>query len=211
MLNFRNTNIFFTGLLIITIGLHLYTGVPFFVYPVLLFLYSIVVFYGCYFVNSDFFLPVICSATTNKKEIAISFDDGPANQFTAEIVALLNEHKVKAAFFCIGKRIAGNEQLFRQLHADEHLIGNHSYSHHFWFDLFSYKKMARDLKMMDEEMQRVTGLQPKLFRPPYGVTNPNLKNAIVKGGYIPIGWSVRSMDTMIKDEKKLLQKITKSL
>jgi peptidoglycan-N-acetylglucosamine deacetylase len=91
------------------------------------------------------------------------------------------------------------------------MIGNHSYSHHTWFDLFSYKKMLGDLKKMDEEMERVTGLQPKLFRPPYGVTNPNLKKAIINGGYIPVGWSVRSMDTVIKDEKKLLNKISRSL
>ena len=59
---------------------------------------------------------------------------------------------------------------------------------------------------MDDEMERVTGLKPKLFRPPYGVTNPNLKKAIINGGYTPVGWSVRSMDTVIKDEKKLLDK-----
>ena len=45
------------------------------------------------------------------------------------------------------------------------------------------------------------------FRPPYGVTNPNLAKAIKNGGYTPVGWSVRSMDTVIKDEKKLLAKI----
>jgi len=52
---------------------------------------------------------------------------------------------------------------------------------------------------------------PKLFRPPYGVTNPNLKKAIIKGDYTPVGWSVRSMDTVIKSEKKLLDKINRSL
>jgi peptidoglycan/xylan/chitin deacetylase (PgdA/CDA1 family) len=46
-----------------------------------------------------------------------------------------------------------------------------------------------------------------LFRPPYGVTNPNLKKAIVEGNYIPVGWSMRSMDTVIKDEKKLFNKV----
>jgi peptidoglycan/xylan/chitin deacetylase (PgdA/CDA1 family) len=43
------------------------------------------------------------------------------------------------------------------------------------------------------------------------VINPNLKKAIMKGGYTPVGWSVRSMDTVIKDEKKLLDKIKASL
>ena len=60
---------------------------------------------------------------------------------------------------------------------------------------------------MDAETERVTGLKPKLFRPPYGVTNPNVKKAIINGSYTPVGWSVRSMDTVMKDEKKLLAKI----
>ena len=211
MLTFRNTNFAFITLLIIVISLDWYSGIPFFVYLLLLLVYSGIVFYGCYFVDSNFFLPVICSAKTGKKEIAISFDDGPANEHTAEILQVLEEQGVKAAFFCIGKRISKNEKLFRQLIENGHVIGNHSYSHHLWFDLFSAKKMLADLKTMDKEMERVTGLQPKLFRPPYGVTNPNVKKAIINGGYIPVGWSVRSMDTIIKNEKTLLDKINKSL
>ncbi|MBC7887762.1 MAG: polysaccharide deacetylase family protein [Ferruginibacter sp.] len=211
MLNFRNTNIFFIILLAIAIGLDWYAGIPFFVYPLLLLLYSGIVFWGCYFVHSNFFLPVICSAVTAKKEIAISFDDGPCNQYTPEILQVLQEHGVKTAFFCIGSRIGENKQLFQRLHSEGHLIGNHSYSHHFWFDLFSSKKMLEDLAKMDREMKSVTGLQPKLFRPPYGVTNPNLKKAIRKGAYTPIGWSVRSMDTVIKDEKTLFDRISKTL
>lgn len=67
------------------------------------------------------------------------------------------------------------------------------------------------MKAMDDELKRVTGLQPRLFRPPYGVTNPNLKKAIINGNYIPVGWSVRSMDTVIKEEEKLLEKINRSI
>jgi len=128
-----------------------------------------------------------------------------------EILHLLQQHAVKATFFCIGKRIPGNESILQQIKEDGHIIGNHSYSHHFWFDMFSSKKMLQDLRLMDEEVERVAGVQPKLFRPPYGVTNPNLSKAITSGGYTPIGWSVRSMDTVIKDERKLLAKINKGL
>ena len=79
------------------------------------------------------------------------------------------------------------------------------------FDLFSSKKMLADLRMTDLAVHEATGLTPKLFRPPYGVTNPNLAKAIVKGSYIPVGWNIRSMDTVIKDEQKLLNKMTGSI
>jgi peptidoglycan/xylan/chitin deacetylase (PgdA/CDA1 family) len=186
-------------------------GLPVYIYPLALVIYSLIVFYGCYYVGSNFFIKIICSANTSEKEIAISFDDGPATNHTPEILQLLKQANLKAAFFCIGNRIAGNENILQQIKEDGHIIGNHSYSHHFWFDMFSSKKMLNDLKLMDEELKRVTGLQPKLFRPPYGVTNPNLKKAIIQGNYTPVGWSARSMDTVIKDEKKLLDKIVKSL
>ena len=156
-------------------------------------------------------MKVFCSAKTDKKEIAISFDDGPSGNYTPQILETLKEHNVKAIFFCIGKQINANKKIFKQLHEDDHIIGNHSYSHHFFFDLFSSNKMLKELKMMNSDTEKLTGLRPKLFRPPYGVINPNLRKAIQDGDYIPVGWSVRSMDTTIKDGMKLLDKVKKSL
>ncbi|MBL7703705.1 MAG: polysaccharide deacetylase family protein [Ferruginibacter sp.] len=207
MLNFRNTNIFFIVLLAILIGVHVQYDLPIFAYCLLLIAWSLIVFWGCVNVGSDFFIPIICKADINKKEIALSFDDGPAENYTPQILDVLKAENVKATFFCIGNRIGGNENILKQVQEEGHIIGNHSYSHHFWFDMYPAKKMQEDLRQMDAELERVTGLKPKLFRPPYGVTNPNLAKAIKKGGYMPVGWSVRSMDTVIKDEKKLLDKI----
>jgi peptidoglycan-N-acetylglucosamine deacetylase len=207
MLNFRNTNIFFIALLAILIGGHVKYGLHGYAYCLLFIAYSLIVFWGCYYVGSNFFIKIICKGETDKKEIAISFDDGPAENYTPQILEILKAEQVKATFFCIGKRIAGNETILKQVHAEGHIICNHSYSHHFWFDMYPAQKMQEDLQQMDTEMERVTGLKPKLFRPPYGVTNPNLAKAIKKGGYTPVGWSVRSMDTVIKDGKKLLDKI----
>ena len=198
-------------MLALLIGLHVKYGIPVYLYPLLFVVYSLIVFYGCYYIGSNFFIKVVCSANTDKKEIAISFDDGPATNFTHQILQLLKEENIKAAFFCIGNRIPGNEKIVKQLQEDGHIIGNHSYSHHFWFDMFSSKKMLEDMRLMDQTMKAVTGLQPRLFRPPYGVTNPNLKKAIIKGNYMPVGWSVRSMDTVIKNETKLLDKIKAGL
>jgi peptidoglycan/xylan/chitin deacetylase (PgdA/CDA1 family) len=211
MLNFRNTNIFFIALLAILIGVHVQYGLPIYIYPLLFVVYSFIVFWGCYYVGSNFFIKIVCKANTDKKEIAISFDDGPVENYTQQILAILNTENVKATFFCIGNRIEGNEAILKQIQADGHIIGNHSYSHHFWFDMYSTQKMLNDLKQMDAEMEKVTGLKPKLFRPPYGVTNPNLAKAIKNGGYTPVGWSVRSMDTVIKDGKKLLAKINEGI
>lgn len=194
-------------LAVVMVGVQLTWGLPGYVYLLLFVLYSGIVFWGCYYVGSNFFIRIVCKADTDQKDIAISFDDGPATNYTKEILKILDAGNIKATFFCIGNRIAGNEPILKQIQAEGHLIGNHSYSHHFWFDLYPTKKMQDDLQQMDSAVQNVTGLRPKLFRPPYGVTNPNVKRAIREGGYTPVGWSVRSLDTVIRDENKLLRKI----
>ena len=211
MLNFRNTNIFFIFLLAVLISVHIQSGLPYYVYLLLFVTWSVIIFWGCISINSGFFFPVICGANTEKKEISISFDDGPSENYTREILKVLKDEDVKAAFFCIGKRIAGNETILQEIDAEGHIIGNHTYSHHFWFDMFSAKKMLDDLEKMDEAMFNAVGYTTSLFRPPYGVTNPNLRKAVINGRYIPIGWSVRSRDTVSKDKEQLLNKLCASI
>jgi len=204
MLKFRNINVLFTIAALFLLSL----GVPFYAYIILAVVYSLVLFYGCYYVGSNFFLPVICSAKTDKKVISLSFDDGPAAGNTLRILQILKDNNAEAAFFCIGRHITNNQAIVKQVYDEGHLIGNHTFSHHFWFDMFSAGKMLADMHRMDKEVSNIIGKTPKLFRPPYGVTNPNLRKAILRGNYIPVGWSMRSMDTVIKDEKRLLNKVT---
>ena len=209
MLNFRNTNTLFIGLLGLIAWVHITEGVSVWSYVVLVIIYSLILFYGCYYIGFNFFMRVICSLKTNKKIIAITFDDGPDAVATPQILDILKQNHAPAAFFCIGNRIAGNEAILKQIHEQGHIIGNHSFSHHFWFDMFSSSKMLDDLLLANQVVRQSINLSPLLFRPPYGVINPNLKKAIVKSRMMPIGWNVRSMDTVINDEQKLLNKITR--
>ena len=211
MLNFRNINVLFIILSILFVLAQILLGMPIYAYIVLAVVYSLLLFYGCYYVGSNFFIPVICSAQTNKKVVSLSFDDGPTSGNTLRILQILKDNNAEAAFFCIGRHVINNQAIFKQAYDEGHLIGNHTFSHHFWFDMFSAKKMLADMRMMDKEVNNIIGKTPKLFRPPYGVTNPNLKKAIVRGNYIPVGWSMRSMDTVIKDEKRLLNKVTSKI
>ena len=211
MLNFRNTNLIFCLAMVVGIVLRFFYTVPAWYFISLLGLYCLILFYGCFFIQSDFFLRVSCRAGTAEKKIALSFDDGPVAGSTEDILLMLKNEGVHAAFFCIGKKIPANVHLTRRIIEEGHIIGNHSYSHDRWFDLFSSGRMLTELRAMDQEMQAATGLKPKLFRPPYGVINPNLKKAIIKGAYHPVGWSVRSFDTVIRDEEGLQKKMRKAL
>jgi peptidoglycan-N-acetylglucosamine deacetylase len=200
-------NIFTIILVLIWIWVDKYLQIGASFYGWLLLIYVSVLFCGSYFIRFGFFVKSICSAKTNEKWIALSFDDGPAGGKTSRILDILKENNVEAAFFCIGKNVACNEDLVKRIVREGHIIGNHSFSHHHFFDLFSSRKMLAELKEMSRAVKNITGLYPRFFRPPYGVTTPNLKKAVLQGGFIPIGWSIRSYDTVIKNQDRLLAKI----
>ncbi|RYY64838.1 MAG: polysaccharide deacetylase family protein [Chitinophagaceae bacterium] len=211
MLTFKNTTLFFGLMLIALIAVDIYFHVSWVVYFTMILLYSLLLFYGSAYVASGFYMKVISRGATGLNQIAISFDDGPADQFTGKILDLLAEQDVPAAFFCIGKNIEGREEIIRRLVSSGHIIGNHSYGHHFWFDMYGATKMTADLQQMSKAVQDVTGLRPRLFRPPYGVTNPNLAKAVRDTDLVAVGWNIRSMDTVIKDPEKLLVKVRKAV
>jgi peptidoglycan/xylan/chitin deacetylase (PgdA/CDA1 family) len=210
-LNNRIFNIISILLILVWIWADRFLRIGSVAYGFILFLYVAVLFCGSYFIKWGFFLKSICSVQTNDKSIALTFDDGPAGAMTSRILDILKEHSVEAAFFCIGEKIPGQEELLKRIVREGHIIANHSYSHHRFFDLFSPRKMLADLQQMSNDCLEITGFSPRFFRPPYGVTNPNLKKAVLKGGFISIGWSIRSFDTVIKSEERLFNKILSAL
>jgi peptidoglycan/xylan/chitin deacetylase (PgdA/CDA1 family) len=211
MLNHRNVNIFFIIFILIWILLDSYYHLSPAAYGWILLVYVSLLFCGSYFIQWGYFFKSVCSAPGREKEIALSFDDGPESSLTPDILDLLKEKKIETIFFCIGKKIPGRENVLKRIISEGHLIGNHSYSHHPLFDLFGSDKMLDDLQQMKSTTEAVTGLIPKFFRPPYGVTNPNLKKAVENGGFTSIGWSIRSLDTVVRDEKRLMDRILRRL
>lgn len=167
-------------------------------------------FYGASNIQSNFHLKAICSIEANEKTIALTFDDGPSTE-TLAILDVLKEFNYKATFFCIGKHVAGREDILQRIHSDGHTIGNHSFSHGFFFDLKTTGGFITELLKASESIRKVIGKTPLLFRPPYGVTTPALSRAIKKLNYTTIGWNIRSLDTAIKDKNQVLQRIKNRL
>jgi peptidoglycan/xylan/chitin deacetylase (PgdA/CDA1 family) len=172
--------------------------------------FVVVISLGSYRIQSNFYLTSICKAPTDKKSVVLSFDDGPSPAVTPLVLDILKEYNCKAVFFCIGKNISGNETILRRIVSEGHIIGNHSFSHSYWFDFYSSKRVLHEIKKTNDEIFKVTGLRSKIFRPPYGVTNPMIAKALKHLGIISIGWNKRSLDTVIKDNNKVLGRISKN-
>lgn len=207
MLTHRNAQMFFLFLTATLIFAHWQYGISLYWLCVLLFLYLSIAFIGSNYIQLNYFIKSFNNGNVERKGVALTFDDGPTPQYTQQVLDILNKENVKATFFLIGHNIEGNEALVKRMYNEGHAIGNHSYSHNFWFSMKPSAEMTADLKKCDTKIEEAIGHQPKLFRPPYGVTNPMVAKAIEQGGYKSIGWSLRTYDTTAKSKEQLLSKI----
>jgi peptidoglycan/xylan/chitin deacetylase (PgdA/CDA1 family) len=170
-------------------------------------IYAACIIYGSSVIQANFFAPAYCSADTTEKIIALSFDDGPNAEYTPQVLALLANYEATATFFVIGKHIHGNESLLKQMLAEGHSIGNHSYSHSFFIDFKNVQGFKEELAQTEELIFNAIGKRVKLFRPPYGVTTPNLAKAAKLLDYRIIGWNIRSLDTTKDSVEVITQRV----
>lgn len=156
---------------------------------------------GSFFIQLNFYMKSLNKGQTTQKQIALTFDDGPDQMTTPTILSLLEKHKVNATFFCIGSKIEQHKELLQQIDNSGHLIGNHSYSHSNLFAFLSLKKMDKDLAKTNALITQACGKKPRLFRPPFGVSNPTIARALKSNDLISVGWSLRSLDTIWPGDK----------
>lgn len=143
--------------------------------------------------------------------MALTFDDGPDPQRTPAVLDLLARQGVRATFFVVGARAEVHPELVRRMVAEGHVVGNHSYTHSWRFPLRSLGRTMEELRRTGEVLHRITGRQPRLFRPPFGVTNPTIARAVRRLGLDPVGWSIRSLDTMGQSPERVAARILRRL
>lgn len=210
MFNFKTVSILFSCVVAALLLLEAYFEIGIIPYLVIVLIYLAAVTTGVTNIRSGFFVKTICFANTKEKIIALTFDDGPA-EYTPAILDILKEYNVKTTFFCIGKRIESNKDIFKRIINEGHIAGNHSYYHNFRFDFWSSQKIIEDLKKTEMIIQGLISKKVKFFRPPYGITNPLIKKAAQKMNYTVVGWSLRSFDTIHNNREKLLGRLKRKL
>jgi peptidoglycan/xylan/chitin deacetylase (PgdA/CDA1 family) len=131
----------------------------------------------------------ICRVETNAPIVALSFDDGPTPEGVAWATSVLRPAHAHATFFLIGAEIPGREAFVRQLLAEGHEVGNHSFSH--------VRMVLHSSSFYDDEIMRTDALlrgagvsAPNLFRPPYGKKLIGLPAALARHDYRMILWDV---------------------
>jgi len=143
-------------------------------------------------IESPVILPVLFPGLTWKmpvngvKEVFLSFDDGPTDELTPWILEVLDRHKIKATFFCVGENVKNHPDLYQQIIEEGHQVGNHTY-HHLKGWNTSNKGYYEDIKKADDL------IASPLFRPPHGKIKPS-QIAHVKKEYRIVMWDVLTRD-----------------
>jgi chitin deacetylase len=115
----------------------------------------------------QFFGRIVPRVNTSQRLVALTFDDGPTRDKTAEVLRLLREKNARATFFVTGAELEQNMSLGRDIVAAGHELGNHSYSHErMIFVTPSY--VRREVEQTDELIRAAGYTGPIHFRPPYG-------------------------------------------
>ncbi|GAB6932611.1 polysaccharide deacetylase family protein [Calditerricola satsumensis] len=107
----------------------------------------------------------VLNGPSRKRQVALSFDDGPDLTFTPRILDVLREHGVKATFFVVGNRVAAHPDVVKRMVREGHVVANHSWDHPNLAKM-SPEKVRMQLVRAEDVIFRVAGYRPKLFRPP---------------------------------------------
>lgn len=162
-------------------------------------------------IRSGFFLSAYCKASHPKrKHVALTFDDGPT-AYTPQFLDILKKHQAKASFFCIGAQLEKYPEIALRIQDEGHLLGNHSQNHPKNMGFLSEHAVYAEIEACEKTFQRLLGYIPNYYRPPFGVTNPNIAKALSKTSYQVVGWNNRSLDTLLKNPQQIAKRIQRKI
>lgn len=160
---------------------------------------------------SKCFPSVLWMKDKKSPDIYLTFDDGPHAEFTPLILDILNEFKIKATFFLSGEKCIKNQLLVKRIHREAHKIGLHSFHHHKLI-FRSTKEIGNEIQLNQKVIAEITGIQPDIFRPPYGYFTPRLLKICQQQKIRLILWSHMPYEFILKRNKNtIIKKMTTNL
>lgn len=136
--------------------------------------------------------PSVYRGDPHKRQIALTFDDGPTLS-TPALLEVLEEQGVKATFFMCGRNVRRFPEIARDVANAGHELGNHTESHSY-LHFRTPDQIYRELAMAQQSIRTVTGQRARWFRPPYGVRWFGLRGAQKKLGLTGVMWTVMGRD-----------------
>jgi peptidoglycan/xylan/chitin deacetylase (PgdA/CDA1 family) len=135
----------------------------------------------------------LLNGPSNRREVALTFDDAPDDVFTPQILDVLKQYGVRATFFVVGNRIEAHPDIVERMVKEGHVLGNHSYNHANLPKLKDSDFRDQILKT-DRLIEKHAGYLPTYVRPPYGNINEDQIKWLASQHKIIINWNVDSLD-----------------
>jgi peptidoglycan-N-acetylglucosamine deacetylase len=141
------------------------------------------------------------------KQIALTFDDGPNDPHTLNLLEVLANYDVRATFFLIGQYVRHRPDIAREIARRGHVIGNHTFTH----PLLIFEpsnRIRREILQCRETITAAVGEHSNLFRPPWGGRRPGVFGLVRCLGLEPIMWNVTGYDWRAPSANYIEQKVS---
>ncbi len=135
-----------------------------------------------------------------RPKVSITFDDGPNEVYTPQVLDILDKHKVKATFFMIGHNVSIVPHMAKEVHDRGHTIGNHTYNHPSLAALED-EEILNEIQMTQDVINSAVGITPDMYRMPYGDGGERVVNLI--DDMVSIMWNADSNDWYLKSAEEI--------
>ncbi len=149
------------------------------------------------------------AAAARRKEVALTFDDGPDPEVTPRVLDRLDETGMRATFFLIGERSALHPALVREIVRRGHAVENHGHRHSTAFAFYGLGRMRRDVEAAQAAIADAAGVAPVFFRAPFGIRSPLLDPALARCGLHYASWTRRGFDTVARKPERVLERLAR--
>ena len=146
------------------------------------------------------------SVSTEKKQIALTFDDGPHPTLTPRILEILSEYNIPATFFMVGQNVLNYPEAARQVIQAGHEVGNHTFTHPHLANLNEHAIM-NEIGRCEDALEELCEYRPHILRTPQGALTPSLERCLLDDDYILVLWSLDTRDWDNKSTACIVQTV----
>jgi peptidoglycan/xylan/chitin deacetylase (PgdA/CDA1 family) len=166
-------------------------------------------FYSAHSPTSQLFGRTV-TAGSDIQELAFTFDDGPNDPYTFQLLELLAQFEVRATFFLVGEYVRQRPEIARAVQQAGHLLGNHTMTHPslLWE---SPARVRQELAGCSAIIEDATGAAVQYFRPPFGARRPDVLRTAVDLGLTPVMWNITAHDWDATDPVALARRVQTAL
>jgi peptidoglycan/xylan/chitin deacetylase (PgdA/CDA1 family) len=144
------------------------------------------------------------------RQIALTYDDGPNDPHTLQLLEVLAKHGVHATFFVIGHYVQQRRDIVRKIVAAGHVVGNHTFTHPLLI-FKNEKEIRQEISRCRATLQDVIGEPCNLFRPPFGGRRPAVLRIVRELGMETVMWNVTGYDWNAPSAAAIERKVAKQI